>query len=391
MAPHGVVSADSHVTEPADLWKERLAARYRERAPYVTRNPDSGPAWLFVAEGATPFPIAGGFAAGRSGEALAEFQDKGYEAARPSGWDPVERLADQDLDGIDAEILYPTLGMKLFAMPNGELQRACFEAYNGWLADYCRHDPRRLYGVGLVSLEDVALAVRDVEAIARQGHRGLMIWGAPPEDRPYDSPAYDPFWAAAADHGLPVSLHIIAGRGRTSGGVVDAIHGRTHPGVWYMSVLHEIQDSLSRIVFGGVLHRFPKLQIVSAENDVGCGPTRPRSRLASTCADSSTPPSRTIRSALRPMSSSAETTTCGPRTSPTPTRPSRIRVCGSTRTSRASRSRSDGECSATTWPSSTGWIYRLPEGAVYDSIRDRASTGVPAASATETLLLASRR
>ena len=269
MAPHGVVSADSHVTEPADLWKERLAARYRERAPYVTRNPDSGPAWLFVAEGATPFPIAGGFAAGRSGEALAEFQNKGYEAARPSGWDPVERMADQDLDGIDAEILYPTLGMKLFAMPDGELQRACFEAYNGWLADYCRHDPRRLYGVGLVSLEDVALAVRDVEAIARQGHRGLMIWGAPPEDRPYDSPAYDPFWAAAADHGLPVSLHIIAGRGRTSGGVVDAIQGRTHPGVWYMSVLHEIQDSLSRIVFGGVLHRFPKLQIVSAENDVG--------------------------------------------------------------------------------------------------------------------------
>ena len=30
MAPHGVVSADSHMTEPADLWKERLDKRYRD-------------------------------------------------------------------------------------------------------------------------------------------------------------------------------------------------------------------------------------------------------------------------------------------------------------------------------------------------------------------------
>jgi predicted TIM-barrel fold metal-dependent hydrolase len=269
MAAHGVVSADSHVTEPADLWQERLARGFRDRAPHIVRNPGDGPAWLFVAEGTDPFPVAGGFAAGRSGEELAAFQDKGYEAARPSGWDPVARIADQELDGIDAEILYPTLGMKLFAMPDGALQRACFHAYNAWLAEYCAHDPARLYGIGLVSLEDVALAVRDVEEVARQGMRGVMIWGAPPEDRPYDDPAYDPFWKAASSLGLPVSLHIIAGRGRMSGGVVDAMRGRSHSGVWYMNVLHEIQDSLARIVFGGVLHRFPDLKIVSAENDTG--------------------------------------------------------------------------------------------------------------------------
>jgi predicted TIM-barrel fold metal-dependent hydrolase len=272
MAPHGVVSADSHVTEPADLWKERLDRSLRDRAPHVTKNPGEGPAWLFVAEGATPFPVAGGFAAGRSGQELADFQDKGYESARPSGWDPVARIDDQELDGIDAEVLYPTLGMKLFAMDNGDggaLQRACFHAYNDWLAEYCRHEPHRLYGIGLVSLEDVGLAVKDVEAIAKQGMRGLMIWGSPPAERPYDDPAYDPFWAAAAEADLPVSLHIIAGRGRTSSGVVDAIHGRSHPGVWYMNVLHEIQDSLARIIFGGVLHRHPQLKLVSAENDAG--------------------------------------------------------------------------------------------------------------------------
>lgn len=269
MPPHGVVSADSHVTEPADLWKQRLDQRYRDRAPHVIKNPDEGPAWLFVAENMTPFPVAGGFAAGRSGEALKEFQDKGYESARPSGWDPVARIEDQELDGIDAEILYPTLAMKIFAMSDPELQRACFHAYNDWLAEYCAHAPRRLYGIGLLSLEDIELAVQDIEVIAKQGSRGVMVWGAPPEDRPYDDPAYDPFWQAAASLDLPVSLHIIAGRGRISGSVIDAIRGRSHPGVWYMNVLHEIQDSLARIVFGGVLYRFPELKLVSAENDAG--------------------------------------------------------------------------------------------------------------------------
>jgi predicted TIM-barrel fold metal-dependent hydrolase len=269
MAAHGVVSADSHVTEPADLWQERIDRRLRDRAPYVTKNPGAGPAWLFVAEGTAPFPVSGGFAAGRSGQALAEFQKAGYEAARPSGWDPVARIADQELDGIDAEVLYPSLAMKLFAIADGELQRACFAAYNAWLGEYCSHDPRRLYGAGLVSLEDVSQGVRDLEAIAKQGMRAAMIWGAPPEDRPYDDPAYDPFWRAAEALDLPVSLHIIAGRGRVSNAVSNAVQGKTHSGVWYMSVLHEIQDSLARIVFGGVLHRFPKLRIVSAENDVG--------------------------------------------------------------------------------------------------------------------------
>ncbi|MCH6584634.1 MAG: hypothetical protein IH810_02135, partial [Proteobacteria bacterium] len=64
---------------------------------------------------------AGGYAAGRSGKALQELMQTGYEAARPSGWDPVERLKDQELDGIDAEVLYPSLGMTLFAMSAGML------------------------------------------------------------------------------------------------------------------------------------------------------------------------------------------------------------------------------------------------------------------------------
>lgn len=275
MAAHGVVSADSHMMEPADLWQTRLDASLRDRAPEVIRNtaPDA-PTFLFVAEGAAPFPVAGGFAAGRSGDELAEFMTEGYEAARPSGWDPVERIKDQEVDGVDAEVLYPTLGMTIFAMSDAKLQRACFAAYNDWLAEFCRHDPRRLYGVGLISLEDIDLAVGDVERIAKQGMQGAMIWGSPPEDRPYSDRAYDPFWQAASEHQLPVSLHIITGRGRQAARLKDAMEqwgnkAPPNPGVTYTTVIHEIQESLATLVFGGVLERFPDLRIVSAENDIG--------------------------------------------------------------------------------------------------------------------------
>jgi predicted TIM-barrel fold metal-dependent hydrolase len=272
MSRNGVVSADSHMTEPLDLWEQRIDRRFRERAPKVVENKrGEGPRYVFVAEGSAPFPIAGGFAAGRSGKELQELLDKGYEAARPSGWDPVERIKDQDLDGVDAEVLYPSLGMSLFPMTDGALQRACFDAYNGWLAEFCAHDRSRLYGVGLVSLEDVRAAAQDIERIAAQGMRGAMIWGAAPAERPYSDRAYDPFWQAASETRLPVSLHIIASRGSVSSSVSGAIGqgARVHSGIWYMKVIAEIQESLAQLVFGGVLERFPRLRIVSAENDAG--------------------------------------------------------------------------------------------------------------------------
>jgi predicted TIM-barrel fold metal-dependent hydrolase len=275
MAGHGIVSADSHMMEPADLWQQRLDRRFRDRAPRVIRNPDpDAPSYVFLAEGAPPFPVAGGFAAGRSGEELAEFMNEGYEAARPSGWDPVERIKDQEVDGIDAEVLYPTLGMTIFSMSDAELQRACFAAYNDWVAEFCAHDRARLYGIGLISLENVETAREDVEGIAKQGMRGAMIWGSPPEDRPYSDRAYDPFWQIASELRLPVSLHIVTGRGRQASRLNEAMgkwgsKAQLNPGVTYTTVIHEIQESLATLVFGAVFERFPELRIVSAENDTG--------------------------------------------------------------------------------------------------------------------------
>ncbi len=267
MAKMRVVSADSHMMEPAELWTERLDKKFRDRAPHVIENPDK-PGLLFVAEGLNPFPVAGGFGAGRSGEELKDHLSKGYEAARPSGWDPAERLKDQDIDDVEAEVLYTTLGMPLFGLEDGNLQRSCFSVYNNWLAEFCSHSPKRLYGIGLVSLEDIDLGIQELERIHKNGLRGAMIWGSPPEDKPYNSRIYDKFWQAASDLQMPLSLHVITGKGKES--QIDT--NSTQVSMFYMNLIHEIQRSISSLIFGGVLERFPNLPIVSAENDVGWFP-----------------------------------------------------------------------------------------------------------------------
>ena len=257
-----IISADSHVMEPADLWTARVDAHLRDQAPRVLANEDE-PGYSFHAPGLPPSVVSGSWGAGVKAEDLAEhLKTAGYESARPSGWDPAERLKDQDIDGVHAEVLYGTLGMRMFRMPDGELQRTFFRVYNDWLAEFCRHDPKRLHGLALVSLWDVEAGVAELERCADLGLKGAMIWGYPPFETPYFTPRFDRLWAAAQDLDLPLSLHIVTGMGEESR--VDF----TAPSVRYMNLIHEIQRSVSQLVLGGVLERFPKLQIVGAETDI---------------------------------------------------------------------------------------------------------------------------
>jgi predicted TIM-barrel fold metal-dependent hydrolase len=265
--------------EPADLWESRLDKKFRDHAPKVVKS-ETGKGYLFIAPGVRPFPVAGGFGIGKSGEELKEHLKKGYEAARPSGWDPAERIKDQDIDGVQAEVIYTTLGMPLFGLDDDPLRRACFSVYNDWVGEFRSYNPKRLHPVALISLDDIPLAVEELGRCAKMGLKGAMIWGVPPEDKPYYSDIYDPFWAAASEMKMPLSLHVITQRdqkGRKKDGekreeVKDAnqiLGGGIKMLIGTMQPIYQVQRTLSSFIFGKVFERHPNLRIVSAENDTG--------------------------------------------------------------------------------------------------------------------------
>jgi hypothetical protein len=98
---------------------------------------------------------------------------------------------------------------------------AIFRAYNDWLADFCRRDPARLKGIAMITLDDIPDGIKELERAARLGLAGAMISEYPLEDRRYDQPEYEPFWAAAQALDMPLSLdtdHRRQGKNRGPGG-----------------------------------------------------------------------------------------------------------------------------------------------------------------------------
>ena len=131
MTSDKLISADSHVSEPTNLWVERVEKKYRDRAPRLVENPRDPQGAYFYYEGYAPHPIGIGLGAGKSPEELAQFLTRGtYADARPGGWDPAERLKDNELDGVEADVLYTTLGFRIFWLKDAGLQQDCFRIYN---------------------------------------------------------------------------------------------------------------------------------------------------------------------------------------------------------------------------------------------------------------------
>jgi len=257
-----LVSADSHVVEPADVWTRRLGARYGERAPRVVAAHVGTAGATFVCEDVPPFGIAAFSGADVDPADLPEHFTAGYERVRPGGWDAAARLRDQQRDGVVAEVLYPSLALQLFRIRDPAFQADTFRAYNDWLAELCAQAADRLAGVALLPLHDAGAGVAELRRAHRLGLRGGLIWSSPPDHRPYGDGAYEPFWTAAEEAGLPLSLHL-------GTGAVPLAGTAGNLAVAYMFTHHAAQRSLAQMILGGVLDRHPALRLVSVENDIG--------------------------------------------------------------------------------------------------------------------------
>ena len=116
MTQQRVLSADSHVVEPADVWTARMDMRYRDRAPHIVKEANGITGDFFVCEGLQPFSVSGFAVAGVDPKDYSTEMVKGYPGVRPGAWDPAQRVKDQEIDGVQGEVLYTSLGMFLYGI-----------------------------------------------------------------------------------------------------------------------------------------------------------------------------------------------------------------------------------------------------------------------------------
>jgi predicted TIM-barrel fold metal-dependent hydrolase len=257
-----VISADSHITEPADTYKDRIDRKFRDRAPHLVRDDAMGD--IFVIDGfPRPVPLGLVAAAGKPAEEIRMTGSK-FEELHRGGWDPVARLEDQRRDGVSAEVIYPTVGMVLCAHPDLDYRKACFDAYNRWIAEYCATAPDRLLGIGQTAMRTPEDGIVDLRAIKALGLRGVMLPGKPGV-ADYDSPVYDEFWSACLELGLPPSFHILTGADR----MFECRGPKLNS---FLTIIRGNQDIIGMLVFGGVFERNRALKVVCVEADAGWVP-----------------------------------------------------------------------------------------------------------------------
>ena len=286
-----MISVDDHVMEPKELWQEQLPASLRERGPRTVRekvklsfkgghygferNAEDGQwcdVWLFD-DLVTPT----GLLHAPAGVPRDEQRNipAVYEDFRDGTWDQTARLADMDLNHVDAAINYPNIfprfaGQGFLERSDKELALACLRIYNDWMIDdWCAGAGKgRLIPLTLVPLWDPALAAEEVRRCAAKGSYAIAFsenvakLGQPS----LYTGAWDVLWEACQETDTSVSMHI--GSSSSMPTTSDDAPLATSMSMYAQNA----QGSLCDWVFSGSLERFPDITIAYAESQVGWMP-----------------------------------------------------------------------------------------------------------------------
>jgi predicted TIM-barrel fold metal-dependent hydrolase len=274
-----IVDADAHLDPPHQMWRDYLPAHLRELAPYIKEGDDHD--WVVFEGKERPLRMINN-QAGRTGE---NFKMFGKLSEQRQAWLPEQRLADMDLDGIEAAVMF---GGGPLGTTNGELYIASFEAYNRWLWDFCATDRKRLAGIAYLPMRDIDETLGLLRQAAKLGFRsanipafpqssdgitssatvkaiasgqGAALTGNPSSEKSYADPDYDRLWAEVQDLDMTITIHL--------GGRIPRFGEKKHflPDM-LMSKL-AMAEPIAIAIFGGVFQRFPRLRFVSVESGVG--------------------------------------------------------------------------------------------------------------------------
>ena len=162
MSDYKVISSDSHVFEPPDLWTSRIERKFRDKAPHVVHGEEGDQWWC---DGRLVLGMVFGINLGVRFEDPDKLTDVGrLEDAPLGGYIPDVHVFDMFIDGVDAGILFPGNAFKLYnSVADSELLSACFRTYNDWIDEFCKTHPSRLHGIAMLNVDDVEDGVKELQ------------------------------------------------------------------------------------------------------------------------------------------------------------------------------------------------------------------------------------
>ncbi len=266
------IDGDSHFMEPLDLFEKFTDAKYRERAMRVEKDVDGERKLVVDGQVMQVLDVdellsaVVAYGQKETGRDIDHFDQ--YLVSSADWQDMDKRIGFLNAEGIDAQVIYPTLGL----LWEGEvadpfLADALCRAYNTWAFELCASHKDRLFPAAHISMRDPQLAVKELERVAKLGCHSIFLAAMPINGRSWGHPDFDPIWAAAQDLNVSVGIHLASHSEYTG----SQFYRDRDPGFMYvtMSIIQDPRQCLTTMVYDGVFERFPKLRVGTIEAMAG--------------------------------------------------------------------------------------------------------------------------
>lgn len=244
-----VFSADSHVVEPGTLFLEGLPASLKQHAIHTKKVDDA------LVTG-TEKKVIYRLRIGKSSEnKLGDNERRGVREI-PG------RLLDMEKDGINAEIVFPSLGLWLYCLDDADAEKASCEIYNNWNSQYFSGHLDRFVRCGVLPVQDFANTKHELKRLAAMGFTAAMLPAVVPSGLPkYNDEKWDEVFALGGDLGIVFVLH-------TGTGLESVVQERG-PGAAVINYTLQMSDAINScmyLVAGGVLDRNPNAKVAFIES-----------------------------------------------------------------------------------------------------------------------------
>jgi len=243
-----VFSADSHIQEPDALYVDGLPAKLKRHALHVRKDGD--------------YLIAGTEEKTIHRLRLGKHRDIPIFTERRGTRELAGRFEDMDLEGIDAEICFPQLGLWLYAVGDAEAEAASARVYNDWNDQFLDGHQQRLVKCGMLPVMDFSCTLAELDYLAAKGYKAAMLPAVSPAGLPkYNNEAWDPIFAKAAQHGIVFVMHTGTG--------LESVVSEKGPGAAIINYASQAMDAMNTamyLVSGGVLDRNPGAKVAFIES-----------------------------------------------------------------------------------------------------------------------------